>query len=84
MDRDHRKALEEFVSPSDIPLFDLAVSAIDDLVIIQSIFSDRNSIESTGSLTLGIIKSTIASLTGVEVDMDTLMELIVEGKSTND
>ncbi len=84
MDNETRKSLEEFISPGDFPLFDLAVSAIDDLVTIQQIFRDRNTIESTGSFTLGIIKSVITSTTGVEVDMDRLMKLIGDGELSDD
>ena len=81
---DLRSQLEEFVSPSDIPLFDLGVSAIDDLTTIVKIFSDRNSLESTSSFVLGIIKSVIAALTHRECDLEEIVKLIHEGKSTND
>lgn len=82
-DNDIRSQLEEFVSPSDIPLFDLGVSAIDDLSTIVKIFSDRNSLESTSSFVLGIIKSVIAALTHRECELEEIVKLIHEGKSTN-
>lgn len=84
MDYDKRNQLEEFVSPSDIPLFDLGASAIDDLSTIVKIFSDRNSLESTSSFILGIIKSVIVTLTHRECEMEEIVRLIHEGKSTND
>lgn len=83
-DNDIRNQLEEFVSPSDIPLFDLGVSAIDDLSTIVKIFSDRNSLESTSSFVLGIIKSVIVALTNRECELEEIVKLIHEGKSTND
>lgn len=84
MQRDFKKELEEFVSPSDIPLFDLCINAIDDLVTITRIFSDRNSMESTSSLVLGTIKSVITAFTGKNVDSEALMNLINESEDMDD
>jgi hypothetical protein len=77
----YRKQLEEFVSPSDIPLFDVIISNLDSICIVADIFSDRNTTESTSSLILAIIKSTIDALTGLNIDLKKLNELLIESEN---
>ena len=73
----YRKQLEEFVSPSDIPLFEVVSSNIDSICTIKDIFSDRNSQENTYSFILGVIKSVIVSLTGREIDIEKIHNLLI-------
>ena len=77
----YRRQLEEFVSPSDIPLFDIIISNLDAICTVADIFSDRNTSESTSSLILAIIKSTIDALTGLDVDLNKLNELLIESEN---
>lgn len=77
----YRRQLEEFVSPSDIPLFDIITSNLDAICTVADIFSDRNTSESTSSLILAIIKSTIDALTGLDVDLNKLNELLIESEN---
>lgn len=79
----YREQLEEFVSPSDIPLFDIIISNLDAICIVADIFSDRNTAESTSSLILAIIKSTIDALTGLDVDLQKINELLINSEGRN-
>lgn len=78
MNEDYREQLEEFVSVSDIPLFDLVSANIDAITISTNIFSDRNTAENTTSFILGIIKTIISMLLNIEVDMNDLQEFLVK------
>lgn len=84
MNDKYREQLEEFVSPSDIPLFDIIISNLDSINIVADIFSDRNSRESTSSLVLAIIKSTIDTLTGLDVDLKNLNQFLIDEENSND
>lgn len=77
----YKRQLEEFVSPSDIPLFDIIISNLDSICTVADIFSDRNTSESTSSLILAIIKSTIDALTGLDVDLIKLNNLLIESEN---
>lgn len=79
----YREQLEEFVSPSDIPLFDIIISNLDAICTVADIFSDRNTKESTSSLILAIIKSTIDALTGLDVDLQKINELLINSEGRN-
>lgn len=78
MNEDYREQLEEFVSASDIPLFDLVSANIDAITISTNIFSDRNTADNTTAFILGIIKTIISMLLNIEVDMEDLQEFIIK------
>lgn len=73
-----KKELENFISPSDFGLFDLAINSIDAITTIVSIFSDRNDINSTQSFVLAIVKTMIDLLIGVDIDLANFDKFIQE------
>lgn len=82
-DNNLNKILEEFISPSDIPLVDLIGGEIENMAIAVRIFKDRNPIEATSSLLLGAIQTLISFTTGVKVPAHELMELILKYSEVN-
>lgn len=78
------KTLEEFISPSDIPLVDLIGGEIENIAIAVQIFKDRNPIEASSSLLLGTIQTLISFTTSVKVPAQELMDLIVKYSEVND
>lgn len=78
MNEDYREQLEELVSVSDIPLFDLVSANIDAITISTNIFSDRNTADNTAAFILGIIKTIISMLLNIEVDMGDLQEFLLK------
>lgn len=77
------RMLEEFISPSDIPLVDLIGGEIENIAIAVRIFKDRNPIEASSSLLLGSIQTLISFTTGVKVPAQELMDLIVKYSEVN-
>lgn len=78
------KTLEEFISPSDIPLVDLIGGEIENIAIAVRIFKDRNPIAASSSLVLGAIQTLISFTTGIVVPTQELMDLIVKYSEVND
>lgn len=78
------KTLEEFISPSDIPLVDLIGGEIENIAIAVHIFKDRNPIAASSSLVLGAIQTLISFTTGIVVPTQELMDLIVKYSEVND
>lgn len=86
--KDLRAQLEEIVSPSDIPLFDIIAANVDAITSTVQVFKDRNPIPATSALVLGVIQTIIAFTCGVSVDTSDLRHFIVEqsqkGQGKND
>ena len=79
-----RKKLEEYVSPSDIPLFDLLSIHTDGIKTTLEIFSDRNPHTQTTSLALAVIQTLIAVCFSKKVEMENLEKVIAKGEDIND
>lgn len=84
MDEDLNKKLEDFISPSDIPLVDLIGGEIDNINIAVQIFKDRNPVAAVSSLVLGTIQTLINFLTGVTVPTKEIMNLCIKYSEEKD
>ena len=71
-----KRKLEEICSPSDIPLVSLASSLIYDIQSIMKIFADRNPSGVNASLTIGLVKCFIYALTGIDVNLESLIDYL--------
>lgn len=77
-ENDLNKRLEDFISPSDIPLVDLIGGEIDNIAIAVQIFKDRNPVAAASSLILGTIQTLISFLVGITVPTKEIMDLCIK------
>lgn len=79
-----KQKLEGMVSDSDIPIFDLLSAQMQAIQIACEIFADRNPIDASTSLGLGLIQTLIALLFSKKVDCERLNNLIRDGENLKD
>lgn len=77
-DEASREKLEDFISPSDIPLIDVIYSNMTAITQTIEIFRDRNSSDTTISISLAVLLEMLERLFDIKVPADKLLEFLLK------